>query len=193
MRLSIEHLDEGRRPEDGRVDLDSVQTRPQLRPAPSSTPRVTSSVLPHGNFSTISIRPGPSLMTASPISGWWSSTSRGHVGQREQRAVRRSAIGTWPRSAGSPIGGTLWIASRWFGRVDEPAGADDVARRRSCSRPDVERVRGRLHHRVERDAVPRHELLDRPAPGASRSRSPQIATLATPWHAEQPLPDRPVA
>ena len=32
----------------------------------ASTPRVTSSVLPQGNFSTISIRPGPSLMTASP-------------------------------------------------------------------------------------------------------------------------------
>ena len=33
----------------------------------ASTPRVTSSVLPQGNFSTMSISPGPSLMTASPI------------------------------------------------------------------------------------------------------------------------------
>ena len=36
----------------------------------ASTPRVTSNVLAHGNFSTTSRRPGPLLMTASPMSGW---------------------------------------------------------------------------------------------------------------------------
>ena len=41
----------------------------------ASTPFVTSTVLAQGNFSTMSIRPGPSLITASPISGWWSSTT----------------------------------------------------------------------------------------------------------------------
>ncbi len=37
----------------------------------SSTPSVTSSVLAHGSFSTMSISPSPSLITASPFSGWW--------------------------------------------------------------------------------------------------------------------------
>ena len=35
----------------------------------SSTPRVTSRVFAQGNFSTISRRPSPSLMTASPMRG----------------------------------------------------------------------------------------------------------------------------
>jgi hypothetical protein len=35
----------------------------------SSTPRVTSSVLAQGSFSTMSMRPGPSFTTASPVSG----------------------------------------------------------------------------------------------------------------------------
>ena len=33
----------------------------------ASTPRVTSRVLPHGSFSTISMMPTLSLMTASPL------------------------------------------------------------------------------------------------------------------------------
>ena len=41
----------------------------------ASTPRVTSSVLAQGSFSTIIIRPGPSLMTASPIIGQVSQTT----------------------------------------------------------------------------------------------------------------------
>ena len=41
----------------------------------ASTPRVTSDVLAPGNFSTTSINPGPSLSSASPISGWLSSTT----------------------------------------------------------------------------------------------------------------------
>ena len=36
-----------------------------------STPRVTSRVFAHGNFSTTMSRPWWSLMTASPKSGWW--------------------------------------------------------------------------------------------------------------------------
>src|SRR2546427_9197960 len=38
-----------------------------FRSSASSTPRVTSRVLAQGNFSTIIMRPGPPLMTASPI------------------------------------------------------------------------------------------------------------------------------
>ena len=47
----------------------------------ASTARVTSSVLPHGSFSTMSISPRPSLMTASPTSTepGGSSTSTGRA------------------------------------------------------------------------------------------------------------------
>ena len=54
----------------------SMPGRPgRISSSAASTPRVTSSVLAQGNFSTMSISPGPSLMTASPMSGWWSMTS----------------------------------------------------------------------------------------------------------------------
>ena len=42
----------------------------------ASTPRVTSSVLAPRNFWTTSIRPGPSLITASPMSGPESTITR---------------------------------------------------------------------------------------------------------------------
>ncbi len=38
----------------------------------SSTPLVICSVLAQGSFSTTSRMPGESLITAEPISGWWS-------------------------------------------------------------------------------------------------------------------------
>ena len=57
VRLSMRQLDEGRRPEDRGVDLHAGKTG-RISSIASSTPRVTSSVLAHGNFSTISIRPG---------------------------------------------------------------------------------------------------------------------------------------
>ena len=41
----------------------------------ASTPRVTASVLAQGNFSTMSMRPGPSLMTASPMGRGVSQTT----------------------------------------------------------------------------------------------------------------------
>ena len=50
----------------------------------SSTPRVTSSVLAQGSFSTIIIRPGPPLMTASPIIG--------HVSHFTSATSRRSTV-----------------------------------------------------------------------------------------------------
>ncbi len=40
----------------------------------ASTPSVTAKVLPHGNFSTININPGPSLITASPMGAWGPKT-----------------------------------------------------------------------------------------------------------------------
>ena len=56
--------------EDGGVEDDVGQAGLAATSITSSTPWVTLSVLPHGSFSTTSSRPGPSLMTASPASGW---------------------------------------------------------------------------------------------------------------------------
>ena len=61
-------LDEARRSEDGGVDLHAGQPG-RISSMAFSTPLVTSRVLPHGSFSTTSMRPGPSLITASPASG----------------------------------------------------------------------------------------------------------------------------
>ena len=62
-------LDEGGRPEDRGVDLDSGQSGLHLLAWPLPRPRVTSTVLAPRNFCTTSISPGPSSTTPSPISG----------------------------------------------------------------------------------------------------------------------------
>ena len=72
VRLSIASSIKRRRAEDGRVGLQPGEPGPSSSSA-SSTPSVTSSVSAPGNFSTTSSRPSPSLTTASPISGWWST------------------------------------------------------------------------------------------------------------------------
>ena len=108
VRLSIDILDEGGGPEDRGVDLDAGQARLAAPPSAASTPLVTSRVLAQGNFSTISSSPGPSLITASPTSGWWSLDHLGHVapGAAACRRARRPA--PRPRSSGSMIGSTCW-------------------------------------------------------------------------------------
>ncbi len=71
----------------------------------ASTPCVTSRVFAHGSFSTMSISPGPSLMTASP--------TRGHVLRVRSATFSISktfpstdSTGTWPRSSASTMGRT---------------------------------------------------------------------------------------
>ena len=73
VRLSIESSMKvaGRKMEEST----STPGRPgRISASACSTPRVTSMVFAHGSFSTMSISPSPSLITASPISGWWPST-----------------------------------------------------------------------------------------------------------------------
>lgn len=77
----------------------------------SSTPRVTSSVFVFGYFWTISMIPGPSLMTASPCSGWCSSTTRATSARRRGRPPRRSR-GTSASCSGFEIGRTWRMFSR---------------------------------------------------------------------------------
>ena len=109
----------------GRKIVESISTpgRPGLRAASAcSTPRVTSSVFAHGSFSTIIIRPGPSLMTASPTIGQVSqatvATSRSRGGSRRRVF---SATGTSARCSTENTGDSLWITSRWLGVSSMPS------------------------------------------------------------------------
>ena len=175
-------LDEVGRPEDRRVDR-----RCRAGPGCSSVqrlrrrPRVTSSVLAQGNFSTTSSRPGPSLMTASPISGC--------VALDDQSATSPSARGrgrcasTGDLGAGRrrlTIGSTCRMPEPLVGRVDEPAGADHRAEVGVAEQAGVQRSAVAVHHLLERHVVRGHARRGRPGPAACCSRSPQIATLATP-------------
>jgi hypothetical protein len=85
----------------GRKMLESMPTpgRPGFSCSrASSTPLVTSRVLAHGSFSTMSMSPSPSLMTASPMSGWWSRT-RSATSLRRTCFPLRRATETWARSS----------------------------------------------------------------------------------------------
>jgi hypothetical protein len=73
----------------------------------SSTPLVISTVLAQGNFSTTMSRPGLSLITASPMSGWWSSTTRPISPILTSLPVPSTCSGTFARSSGVMIGSTL--------------------------------------------------------------------------------------
>ena len=102
------------------VESISMPGRPgRISSRAASTPRVTSRVLPQGSFSTISMSPGPSLMTASPISGWW-STFRSATSPRRSGLPPRCSTGTWARSSGVTMGSLCWISRRWLGVSTNP-------------------------------------------------------------------------
>ncbi len=61
----------------------------------------------------MSIRPGPSLMTASPASGWWSSTTRA-TSPRRSGLPPVSSMATWERSSAVVMGRMCWIPTRWL-------------------------------------------------------------------------------
>ena len=120
------------------------------------------------------------MMTASPISGWWSVHDVGDVAEAQRRAVVCVAsIGTLARSSGVDDRRDVPDAEPLVGRLDEAAGADHGAVG-ELQQPGVERVGGGLHDLVERHLVRRACVPGRPAPACILSRSPQMATLATP-------------
>ena len=155
----------------GRKMVGSISTpvRPGSRSSSAaSTLRVTSSVLPSGCFSTISSRPGPSLMTASPIGGGepiaTSATSPSRTGALAAEVDHGARPG---RPASRPA--SRWrTASRWFGVSTNPPAPATVASLRGP------------HHRVERDAARPAAGRDRPAPGTACRAGPRSATFATP-------------
>jgi hypothetical protein len=64
----------------------------------ASTPRVTATVLASGCFSTMSRRPGRSLMIASPMGGGWSSTTAA-TSPRRSGATPRGTTATSARDS----------------------------------------------------------------------------------------------
>ncbi len=93
-----------------------------------STSFVTSSVLAPGNFSTTSISPSLSFTTASPISGWWSSTTFATSVRRSRPPV--PSTGTLPSSAGvAMLSNTLRTWSRCCGvSMNPPVPGVDASR-----------------------------------------------------------------
>ena len=155
-----------------------------------STSLVTSSVLPHGSFSTTSMRPGPSLMTASPASSGASWTTLATSPIRNV-LPSRSASATWARSSGVTIGSSWRTPRRWFGVSMKPPVP--MKPPSANFRIPASRAVGRhLHHLVERHASRPRASPARPRTWYALMRSPQMATLATPRHPQQPGADLPV-
>ena len=90
----------------------------------ASTARVTSKVLAPGNFSTTSIRPGPSLKSALPIRGWLSSTTVA----TSCNGTEVPATGTLAKVSGDDVGEMWRTPRRWFGVSMKPPapGVDEV-------------------------------------------------------------------
>ena len=84
-----------------------------------STPVVTSSVFPQGCFSTMSKRPSPSLMTASPINGGVPTTTSA-TSPRRMGLPPRNSTTVRARSSGVSISGSCVTLRRWFGVSMKP-------------------------------------------------------------------------
>ena len=163
-----------RRPEDRRCRSAARRGRAAARRAPPRRPCVTSTCWRSGSFSTTSMRPVASLLrTASPISGWWSSTTLAtspSVSAGPRRIV--SSIGTLARSAGVDDRRDVLDAEPLVGRVDEPAGAG-----RRC----LQEVSGETHSALpvvsmtcsSETFLSSQLLRDRPGPAAAARAGPR--------------------
>ncbi len=110
-------------------------------------------------------------MTASPTSGWWSTTTSATL-RSGTFSPSRLRTATSASSSGVTIGWTVRDREPLVGRVDEAAGADHGAAR-ELQQPGVERVGRALHDLVERDAVRPPCAPGRPGPGACASARPR--------------------
>ena len=151
----------------------------------SSTSRVSSTVSAHGSFSTMSIRPRPSLTAPSPSSGWWSSTTSATSPSRTTRAglpgVLRRRVRAGPGAdrldrhlrqvVGRDDGQHGAHVEPLVRRLDDAAGADDRALVVQ-QQPGVHRLRGGLHHLVQADVAAAPWRPAGPAPAASAAARP---------------------
>ncbi len=163
----------------GRKMVESVWMPPspgRSAASASSTPRVTSRVLAPGSLEITSSRLGPSETRASPISGWWSETTLATSPSRSLPLV--SSTVTCARSRGVLIGRSCWMPSRWLGLSTNPPV------------PGVEastKLSGDTHSALPvvvstwSSETPRFRSRSGSTwTWSCWSRSPQMATLATP-------------
>ena len=168
------------------------QARASATRAPPRRRRVTSSVLAHGSFSTIIIRPGLVVddriadhRPGVPRRPWrrrpaWSVGAGIRLDRKLRRRPRRLSTGD----------GCSMTSADWAYRSCRRCASWPPAC--SCKQAEVEGVRRRLHAPLERARHAAASGPDRPAPAAILMRSPQIGTLATPATRHQPELDRPV-
>ena len=90
------------------------------RASARSTPLVTCRVLAPGNFSTTIIRPGPPLITASPVSGGVPQRTRATWPIR-RIWLPRLVSGTWAICCGVLIGWMFLTSRRWSGVCTKPS------------------------------------------------------------------------
>ncbi len=129
VRLSIGDLDEGRRPEDRACRPRCPGGPGRARRAPPRRPSVTSSVLAQGSFSTMSISPSPSLMTASPTQRLVVALDDGHVAEPDGAAVLRLPDRDPLEVGCGDDREHVLDADPLVGRLDGPSGADQGAAR----------------------------------------------------------------
>ena len=146
----------------------------------SSTPRVTSRVLAQGSFSTISISPGPPLITASPKSGQVSQTTSPTSFRinGEPSVFLRSLIGIWASSSGVMTGRTERMPSLWLGvsikppvPITEPSEYCSSPTSRASAVTSITSVSGTSYARIWFRLTCTAGIL---------ILSPQMGTLATP-------------
>ena len=143
----------------------------------SSTPWVTCKALPHGNFSTTSSRPGPSSTMASPASGWWSSLTTATDPMGTWAPSLLSTV-TWARSPAVTIGSTWRMPSRWAEVSIEPP-VPMMEPLENLNRPEsTESAVASI--RLSRLTFCAAILSGSACTVIICSRSPQMATLATP-------------
>ena len=122
----------------------------------------------------MSMRPGPSLMTASPMSGWWSSTTSA-TSPRRNGLPSRSSTRTWARSSGVDDRQDVPDPEPLVGVSMNPP-VPIIAPSEYCSSPASRASAVTVHDLVERHVVAPSTAPDRPAPAASacaRPRSPR--------------------
>ena len=165
----------------GRKMVESISSpgRPGAMTArASSTPRVTSRVLAQGSFSTMSIRPGPPLMTASPIMGGKVVTTSATSARRSAGRPGSRSTGTSARSAAVVMAGLLLMFSRWLAvSMNPPVPMKPPSEKRSSPAARALEVVSITSSSV----TPWVAMRSRSACTVSIwIRSPQMGTLATP-------------
>ena len=105
------------------VDGDAGEARRTWPPGPPRRPRSPARRRRRGSARRPASGSARPRWLASPISGWWSSSDVGDVAEAHGRARPRPRSRRRRARSEVVIGETCWTPMRWFGRLDEAAGA----------------------------------------------------------------------